>query len=83
MIEGGIDRDHLMPYLIASPWIQEFARIPFGTTPTAFAETLLEEMVRSGGVAWREGQLVATAPHTPPDPSWPRTPILPSQWDDQ
>lgn len=83
MIEGGIDRDNLMPYLTVSPWIHDFARVPFGTTPAAFAKTLLEDMLRSGGVVWREGRLVATALHTPQDPSWPRTPSLPSHWDDK
>ena len=80
IIEGGIDRDQILTYLTESPWVIDFARSLFATTPIAFAKTLLADMLRSGGVVWRDRRLVAAVLHTPTDPSWPRSPTVPSQW---
>jgi hypothetical protein len=81
MIGGGIASDALAPYLAASPWVRDLAAAPFGSTATRFAERLLNDLLRSGGVAWRDARLMATAPHTPTDPAWPRSATRPSQWE--
>ncbi|HEY4216791.1 MAG TPA: MBL fold metallo-hydrolase [Gemmatimonadaceae bacterium] len=80
MIEGGMDADDVAPYLEASQWVHDFAKSPFATTPANFAELLLQELLRSRGARWESDRLVATAPHTPTDPSWPRSAVSPSDW---
>ena len=80
MIEGGIPRNSLDAYLAAAPWAADFARTTFSMTSDRFAKTLLDSMLASGSIAWREDRLVASSPHTPTVPTWPRSPVVPSRW---
>lgn len=80
MIEGGMDAKNVAPYLEASPWVHDFAIAPFATTSTQFGEMLVQELLRSRGARWENDRLVASAPHTRTDPSWPRSAVRTSRW---
>src|SRR5262249_3585001 len=81
MIEGGIKRDVIDAYLAASPWVNDFARAPFALTSADFSKTILESMLASGAIAWQGDQLISCSPHTPTDPSWPKSPTVPRLWE--
>ena len=80
MIEGGLHADDVDSYLSASPWVRSFAAAPFRVSQAEFCTALMTEMLRSGAAQWQAEHLVATALHTPTNPSWPRSPTLPSRW---
>lgn len=82
MIEDGLSREAVMPYLLAAPWVMALARTPMGQTPDAFAEKLLTEMLRSGAAEWVGDDLKACGPHHPPPKNWSKTPTLPAEWTD-
>jgi len=80
MIYGGLGRDEVRPYLLRCPWFHDFAKNGLGLRPEEFVGPLLDEMLRSGAAGWREGRLVALAPHNPPPEGWLTGPARPRDW---
>jgi hydroxyacylglutathione hydrolase len=80
MIEGGLPADHVADYFADSPWAHHLAADPFATTVDRFAQRLLDDMVRSGAVTWRDNRLIASVAHKHTEPGWARSPVVPSQW---
>jgi hydroxyacylglutathione hydrolase len=80
MIEGGIAADELHSYFADSPWARDIATHILATPVDAFRESLVDQMLKAGGISWRNDRLVANTPHTPTDPSWPLSPTRPSDW---
>lgn len=80
MLKGGIFEAELEPYLLGRAWFRDHARGAFGLEPQGFVEPLLTEMLRSKAAGWREGRLVALAPHAVPPPGWPAGPFRPVDW---
>lgn len=70
MLRGGLAEDELEPYLLARPWVHDYARHAFRVAPGEFARLLIAEMERSGAARWEGGRLQATLPHGPTDPAW-------------
>ena len=66
IIRGGGDELLRQP-----PVAREFARSTFSTEPEKFAEDLLAELLRSGAAQWRDGRLLAQAPHHEPGDEGP------------
>ena len=80
MLERGLTKEALEPYLFSSPWFDDYSRHAFGLTPAAFVEPLLTEMLRSRAALWEAGKLVAAAPHHPPPPHWSPAHYTPRLW---
>lgn len=70
MIHSGFDRSQLMPYLLARRWVRDFAPLA-GLSPEAFAERLVQDLLRSGSARWEGERLVSAVPHTPVSQSDP------------
>ena len=66
MLEDGLPRHAIAPFLCASPWLHDLARRAFGTTAEAFIPVLLAEMTRSGAARWDDGRLLPSAPYAAP-----------------
>lgn len=64
MIHAGFERSQLMPYLLARRWVHDFAPLA-GLPPEAFAERLVQDLLRSGSARWEGERLVSAVPHTP------------------
>jgi glyoxylase-like metal-dependent hydrolase (beta-lactamase superfamily II) len=64
MIRGGIPAAEVEPYLHARAWLVDAARL-LNTAPEALAAELVETMLRSGAVIYRDHRLHAAAEHTP------------------
>lgn len=82
MLRDGLPAAEVAPYLLGRAWFRDYSRRPFAVEPAAFVAPLLAEMLRSGAAGWRDGRLVALAPHTPPPPGWPPGPARPKDWPD-
>ena len=80
MIHGGLAPDDVEPYLLACPWFTDFSRHVFRVEPSEFVQPFVDEVLRSGAAAWRDGRLVALTPHTPPADGWLRGPHRPATW---
>ena len=80
MIYGGLDEGEVSSYLLRCPWFGDYALHGFAVTPEAFVEPLVAEMLRSKAAGWRDGRLVALAPHNRPSPGWPSGPTRPRDW---
>ena len=52
MLEDGMGRDRVGPFLRECLWLHDVARRVFGTTGEAFAPVLVAEMTRSGAARW-------------------------------
>ena len=65
MMEGGLLRDAVAPYLDACPWFHDHARRAFGVSPDAFRPMLVDEMVR-GAARWDGDRLIPTGPFVLP-----------------
>jgi hydroxyacylglutathione hydrolase len=70
----------VIPYLLHCQWFLDYSRVMFGREPEAFVQPLLDEMLRSRAADWRDGRLVALAPHTPPPPGWLVGKVMPGNW---
>lgn len=80
MIEHGLTQEELYPYLLQSPWFQDYSQRIFKVEPVDFIEPLLAEMLRSQAAAWKDGRLIALAPHNPPPKGWAQTQLKPKDW---
>ncbi len=80
MLVNGMAEAEVMPYLLRCQWFLDYSRVIFGLEPEAFVQPLLDEMLRSRAAAWRDGRLVALAPHTPPPPGWLAGKVMPGEW---
>jgi len=80
MLVNGLLEREVVPYLLRSLWFQDYSRAVFGLEPPEFVQPLLEEMLRSGAAGWRDGRLVALAPHTAPPLGWYTEPGMPGDW---
>ena len=80
MVCDGLEEAAVTPALMAAPWFRDHAVGAFGLTPEAFVPMLVQEMLRSGAAAWREGRLTATAAHNVPASPWPLAPVKPGDW---
>ncbi len=83
MVDGGLPKEEVHPYLLRCPWFNDYARHGFGVEPAGFVEPLLEEMIRSGAAGWRNGRLVALGPHNPPPAGWLSGPARPKDWPEE
>ncbi len=63
MMENGLQRAAVEPYLLACPWFHDHARRAFGLDAAAFVPLLLSEMQRSGAAAWQIDRLIPTTPY--------------------
>ena len=82
MLEGGLTEARLAPALTPMPWFGAHAAM-LGLAPAAFLTALVTESLRADAVAWRDGVLIATAPHRVPPPGWAQGPIRPADWPSQ
>jgi glyoxylase-like metal-dependent hydrolase (beta-lactamase superfamily II) len=64
MIRGGMPADEVEPYLHARAWLTDAARL-LDTGPEPLAAELVETMLRSGAVVYRDQRLHAAAEHAP------------------
>lgn len=80
MIRDGMGQEAIDAYLVESPWFHDYARHDFGLAPADLARPLIDELLRSGAAAWKDGRLVALAPHAPPPQGWPAGPSRPREW---
>ncbi len=80
MLTGGLEESAIPDVLLDAPWFRSHAALAFGMTPEAFVPLLISEMLRSKAAQWRDGRLVATAPHQVPRAGWPRAPTAPAAW---
>jgi hypothetical protein len=80
MIEDGLPADEVAPYLAACPWVHDLAATSFGTTAEDFAALLVDTMLQSKAIEWRDDRLIARSPHVPPPIGWAIGPITPSIW---
>ena len=83
MLANGLPEAEVGPYLRHCQWFGDYSRGMFGQDPEAFLQPFLEELVRSGAAAWREGRLVALAPHQPPSAIWLAEQLPPGYWPPQ
>jgi hydroxyacylglutathione hydrolase len=83
MLANGLPEAEVGPYLRHCQWFGDYSRGMFGQDPETFLQPFLEEMVRSGAAAWREGRLVALAPHQPPSAIWLAEQLPPGYWPPQ
>lgn len=78
IIRGGLSEADALGYFASRRWAREFAYSAFSVEPEDFAEALLAELLRSGAAEWRDGRLLARAPHNEPADEdllrapWPR-----------
>lgn len=79
MLEGGLTEARLVPTLASMPWFGAHAAM-LGFSPDTFAAALVAESLRADAVAWRDGVLVATAPHRVPPRHWAQGPTRPADW---
>lgn len=79
MLVDGMTEAEVVPYLLHCQWFLDYSRVMFGREPEAFVQPLLDEMLRSRAADWRDGRLVALAPHTPP-PGWLVGKVMPGNW---
>jgi hydroxyacylglutathione hydrolase len=86
MLVNGLSEADVTPYLLRCQWFLDYSRVMFRQEPQAFIQPFLEEMLRSGAAAWREGRLVALAPqapHRPPSATWLAEQLPPGHWPPQ
>lgn len=69
MLEDGLDRDALAPFLLASPWFRDHAAPTLDMAADALVPHLLAEMARSGAARWEGDRLLATTPYLRRQPS--------------
>lgn len=80
MIENGMSRDEVAPYLAASPWMHDLAAAPFNMPPVDFATLLVETMLKAKAIDWRGGRLTARSAHVAPPRGWSVGPTEPAMW---
>lgn len=80
MLADGMTRDGLEHYLVRCPWYLDLSRYLFNSTPEAFFQPLIDEMLRARAAEWRGERLVPLAPYHPPDPMWAASVPRPRQW---
>jgi hydroxyacylglutathione hydrolase len=80
MLVNGMPEAEVIPYLLRCQWFLDYSRVIFGLEPAGFVQPLLDEMLRSRAAEWRDGRLVALAPHTPPPPGWLVGKVMPGEW---
>lgn len=80
MLTDGLEDAAIPGVLLDAPWFRDHAKLAFGLAPDAFVPLLVTEMLRSKAALWRDGRLVASAPHQVPQAGWPRAPTTPAAW---
>ncbi|WP_027482416.1 MBL fold metallo-hydrolase [Deinococcus pimensis] len=80
MLRGGLTREELEPYLLARPWVHDYARHAFRVTDAEFAGALVAEMLRSNAARWDGDVLRANLPHHVPDRAWLAAAPFPADW---
>ncbi len=80
MLTDGLGESAIPGALLDAPWFRAHATLAFGTAPDAFVPLLVSEMLRSGAARWRDGRLVAAAPHQVPRAGWLQAPASPAEW---
>jgi hydroxyacylglutathione hydrolase len=80
MLKDGLPVEEVVPYLLGTGWFPDYSQSLLGRPPAELAPTLLEEMLRSGGVAEREGRLFPVTPYTSPPPGWLAAVPWPRSW---
>ena len=80
IMAGGLTEKEIAPALVTAPWFRDHAEHAFALTPEAFVPMLVQEAIRSGAAAWRDGLLTATAPHAIPSGPAPLAPTQPADW---
>ena len=79
MLTGGLPEPEIAPALLDAPWFQDHARL-LGVTPALFVGHLVAESVRADAARWRDGRLLATAPHAVPPAGWAAAPTHVADW---
>ena len=82
MLEGGLTEAQLASTLTPMPWFGTHAAM-LGFSPDTFVAALVAESLRADAVVWRDGVLVAAAPHRVPLPGWAQGPTRPAEWPPQ
>jgi glyoxylase-like metal-dependent hydrolase (beta-lactamase superfamily II) len=77
MIRDGLSAAEVAPYLGGCPWFVAYSRDVFGQEPADFVTPLVDEMVRAGAAAWREGAWSPPRPTRPPPPAGRMVPSNP------
>lgn len=82
MIEDGLTRDEIEPYLLKqAPWYADYCLHMFGVEPQAFVQPFLDELLRSKAADWHtDGRLLPSAPYRAPARGWMQAVPMPEDW---
>ncbi|GAC1347589.1 MAG: hypothetical protein NVSMB18_33020 [Acetobacteraceae bacterium] len=80
MLEDGLARAAVEPFLLGCPWFADHAALAFAVTPEAFVPMLIAEMLRADAAYWQADTLLARAPYQKVRPGWPAVPTSPALW---
>ncbi|MEM7343369.1 MAG: MBL fold metallo-hydrolase [Chloroflexota bacterium] len=77
MINNGLQKDEVEPYLLTCPWFQDYSQHSFRQSPADFIEPFLAEILRSGAARWQGDLLVAGMRYNKPREGWNRKRLRP------